>query len=244
MTFLTNLDDGNLQAGVVPTFSLSQRGRAGLELLGAMQKYSSGTLRPLAAENFEKTKEGAALTKAHAENDPSLSPKERIAAAKVVCESDNVYRLERFCQRFVGEEVFNRGIPAIEERREKFNAFDQAQGEVETQGSLQLNENLEIPKYFDAVEWHLEPGGWDGYDLYGALFAYGVGPYVFRHGGYAAVGVGEDITNQRVRTVQQFPKRAMLAFMSRAAAAFRRCGLCTPYSRMLNFTVLIFRRCC
>nr|WP_246543836.1 class I SAM-dependent methyltransferase [Novosphingobium profundi] len=73
-------------------------------------------------------------------------------------------------------------------------------------GSLTLDEGLEIPRYYARVEWHLEPGGWDGYDLYGALFAFGVGPYVFSKGGYAAVGIGDDIVNQRVKTIAQFPK--------------------------------------
>lgn len=206
MTFLTRLDDGSLKDGTAPTFALSQRGRSGLELLGAIQKYSSGTLRPIAAKNFEADQDGKALSEDHASEAPKMMQRERIAKAKEVCERDPVYRLERFFQRYVAEENFNRGIPAIEERREQFLAYDAALGEGADIGSLELAENLSLPKYYDRIEWHLEPGGWDGYDLYGPLFAFGVGPYVFRHGGYAAVGVGDDITNQRVETIKQFPK--------------------------------------
>jgi SAM-dependent methyltransferase len=207
MTFLTKVDDDTLGAeGAASTVSLSQRGRSGLELLGSMQKYSSGVLRPIAAENFAANPEGAALAKRHAERDGSTSEKERISAARKVCEQDNVYRLERFIQRYVAEENFNRGIPAVEERRAELEGFARAQPAGEAGGSLDLSAKIAPPKYYAQVEWHLEPGGWDGYDLYGALFAFGVGPYVFRHGGYAAVGVGEDITDQRERTVRQFPK--------------------------------------
>lgn len=206
MTFLTRLDDTGLAAGSVPSFSLSQRGRAGLELLGSIQIFSSGTLRPIAAERFEKDSEGHALAQDHAAQSPALTTRERIQRAKTLCERDNVYRLERFLQRYVAEENFNRGIPAIEERRAQFEAFDAQQGDAEALGSLELADTIDIPKYYDRIEWHLEPGGWDGYDLYGALFAFGVGPMVFRHGGYAAVGIGDDITQQRLKTVAQFPK--------------------------------------
>ncbi|WP_033926148.1 class I SAM-dependent methyltransferase [Sphingomonas sp. 35-24ZXX] len=206
MTFLTRLDDSSLAAGSIPTFSLSQRGRSGLELLGSIQKFSSGTLRPIAAERFANDAEGHALAQDHASSSPDLTTRERIQRAKTLCERDNVYRLERFLQRYVAEENFNRGIPAIEERRAQFEAFDAKQGQADALGSLDLPDRIDIPKYYDRIEWHLEPGGWDGYDLYGALFAFGVGPMVFRHGGYAAVGVGDDITQQRLKTVAQFPK--------------------------------------
>ncbi len=206
MPFLTRLDDTGLAKGSIPAFSLSQRGRAGLELLGSIQIFSSGTLRPIAAERFEKDSEGHALAQDHAAQSPDLTTRERIQRAKTLCERDNVYRLERFLQRYVAEENFNRGIPAIEERRAQFEAFDAQQGDAEALGSLELADAIDIPKYYDRIEWHLEPGGWDGYDLYGALFAFGVGPMVFRHGGYAAVGIGDDITQQRLKTVAQFPK--------------------------------------
>lgn len=206
MTFLTNLDDKSLKSGAVPTFALSQRGRAGMQVLGSIQKYSSGVLRPIASENFETSARGRELAADHAADTSTPATRERIAEARKVCESDPVYRLERFFQRWVAEENFNRGIPAIEERRAKFEAFNAAQGETELLGTLDLSAKIDVPKYYDRIEWHLEPGGWDGYDLYGALFAYGVGPYVFSQGGYAAVGVGDDITGQRLKTIKQFPK--------------------------------------
>src|SRR3546814_10102868 len=64
----------------------------------------------------------------------------------------------------------------------------------EAVGSVELDPAIEAPAYHAQTEWHLEPGGWDGYDLYGPLFAFAVGPHVSRHGGYAAVGAGADIT--------------------------------------------------
>ena len=206
MTFLTKMEDSGLKEGRAPTFALSQRGRSGMELLGSIQKASAGYLRPIAKETFEQDGEARELSEDHQSASPRRAARQRIAAARDICERDNVYRLERFLQRYVAEENFNRGIPAIEEKREEFLAFDAVQNDVEDLGTLDLGSGAERPKYYDRVEWHLEPGGWDGYDLYGALFAFGVGPMVFRHGGYAAVGIGDDISQQRVRTIEQFPK--------------------------------------
>src|SRR3546814_6718480 len=89
-----------------------------------------------------------------------------------------MFRLERFLQRHVAEENFNRGIPAVEERRAMFAGFIAA--DREAVGSLELDPAIEAPAYHAQTEWHLEPGGWDGYDLYGPLFAFAVGPHVFR----------------------------------------------------------------
>jgi SAM-dependent methyltransferase len=81
-----------------------------------------------------------------------------------------------------------------------------AEGQIDDPERLQLDPELVPPLYQSRTEWHLEPGGWDGYDLYGPLFAFAVGPHVFRHGGYAAVGAGADITQQRIAAVRQLPR--------------------------------------
>ncbi len=205
MTFLTKLDDATLDARAKPAFGLSQRGRAGLEILGSIQKYSSGQIRPRARAVFEADPEAANLAVEHAADANGTGARARIARARQIADGQPLFRLERFLQRYVAEENFNTGIPAVEERREQFERFMDLPVERAAGGTLELAE-VELPKYFEGVEWHLEPGGWDGYDLYGPLFAFGVGPLVFSKGGYAAVGIGDDITEQRVRTVRQFPK--------------------------------------
>jgi SAM-dependent methyltransferase len=200
MTFFTS-------ASPTAPMGLTQRGRAGLELLGSLQKFSSGTLRRHAREHFEDSAEGKALAADH--GDPSRQDKpvvmERVDRATRLAESDPIYRMERFFQRYVACDIWNRAIPAIEERRAQFEPFVAAPtGEL--LGSLELDPAVSSPRYFSEIEWHLEPGGWDGYDLYGPVFAFGIGPLVFRHGGYAAVGVGADILQQRLDAVRQLPK--------------------------------------
>lgn len=202
MTFFTKSTPQEAAAPV----GLTQYGRAGMQMLGSIQKFSSSKLRERARENFYATAEGKALADAHEngtqDRDAVLK---RVKDAKAVAYADPVFRLERFFQRYVAEENFNRGIPAIEERREYFETFAKTMPENPI-GSLELVPDLDVPLYQARTEWHLEPGGWDGYDLYGPLFAFAVGPHVFRHGGYAAVGAGADITQQRLDVIRQLPR--------------------------------------
>lgn len=204
MTFLTNLEDPKLAPAARPAFGLSQRGRSAMEILGSIQKFSSGHIRPRARADFEGDARAAPLIADHAADKNGTGGRERIAAARAIADAKPLFRLERFIQRYVAEENFNTGIPAIEERRAQFEAFSNSPASGSAGGTLELAE-VERPKYYE-MEWHLEPGGWDGYDLYGALFAFAVGPLVFSKGGYAAVGVGDDITQQRVQAVRQFRK--------------------------------------
>ena len=206
MTFLTKLDSPELDRRARPSFGLTQHGRASCEFLGSLQSFSSGQIRPKARAAFEADGEAQALSVEHAADDTGAGGRARIAKAKAIAESKPEYRLERFFQRYVAEENYSTGIPAIEERRKEFLQFLDMPVEQGAGGTLELDDTLDIPKYYSAVEWHLEPGGWDGYDLYGPLFAFGIGPHVFSKGGYAAVGVGDDITQQRIDAVRQFPK--------------------------------------
>ena len=203
MTFLTNLDDPKL-AATRPSFSLSQRGRASMEILGDIQKYAASQLRPAARAEFEADPATAPLTAEHKADVQGTTARPRIARARAIADQKPLFRLERFLQRWVAEEVFNSGIPAIEERRAEVTAFLAAPLATSAGGTLDIT-NQSPPRYWQ-TEWHLEPGGWDGYDLYNPMFAFAVGPYIFSKGGYAAVGVGDDIAQQRIETVKQFPK--------------------------------------
>jgi len=171
MTFFT----ASVPQSVRPPAGLGQRGRAGLELLGATQKYAASHLRPAARAAFEASQAGADLARAHAQAAAPAEMRRVVAETTSVVERDPVWRMERFLQRYVGEESFAQGIQAVEERRAMFAAF-LAPPAQPTRGTLELDPGLVPPKYYSATEWHLEPGSWDGYDLYGAVFAFGLGP--------------------------------------------------------------------
>ena len=184
---------------------LSQRGRAGLELLGSVQSYSSSVVRSQARADFETDPDGNAISEASNWNRQNEPWDERINKAREIARRSPNYRLERFLQRYVAEEIFLRGVPAVEERRQQFEALSMHETD-HTLGSLELDEKMEMPDYYDGVDWHLEPGGWDGYDLYGPFLTYVATPYLYKYGGYAAVEHGDDIIQQRIDVVKQLPK--------------------------------------
>ena len=186
--------------------TLDQRGRSGLEILGSMQKFTSAYVRGKAKAAFEADPEGAAIVRGW--NDRHNEPwAERIAKARDVAERSAAYGAERLLQRYVAEEVYVRGIPATERRRKEAEAFIQSPIEKPAGGTLELDPNVKYPNWYD-IEWHLMPGGWDGYDLIGATMSSGIAPLVFRHGGYAAVESGDDILQQRIDVAKQFPKKS------------------------------------
>jgi SAM-dependent methyltransferase len=184
---------------------LSQRARASVQVLGAMQDFSSGALRPVARACFENDPDGQAImarTDVVGVNEPWSA---RNARTREVCERYPAYLFERFMQRYVAEEVYLTGIPAAFQMQDQLSDYANDFG-PDVGGSLELNPDMEKPGYFEN-DWHIQPGGWDGFDLYGAMFSFIVAPNVFKYGGYAAVGNREDISRNRDDCVAQFPKR-------------------------------------
>jgi len=185
--------------------SLSQEGRAGLQLLGNLQEYTSSKLRERVHEDFYSDAEMAAIGdqpigKRGAEAEDAIAQK-----AAAVADGIQTHRFERFYQRIVAEDVYNRGIPAAEELRPKAGAFLAPPTDLPDGVDLTLNPDLDLPESFKDVEWHLMPGGWEGYDMSGVMFMAGVSPFIFARGGYAAVQPRADIMNQRQRYLDQLP---------------------------------------
>lgn len=182
---------------------LSQSGRAGLQFMGSLQRFSSTALANDAKHSFYHSDSWAEAPIGN----KSLEEIESVLSdAKSHANAIPTHRWNRFYQRIVAEAVYDRGIPAAEERRKDAEPLLEPAPASESSGSLALNPGLAMPEYYDGVEWHLMPGGWDGYDLSFVMFMAGVVPYIFRHGGYAAVEVDADIFAQRTGVLRQLPK--------------------------------------
>ena len=188
------------------TVTFAQRGRSGMEFLGSLQNYVAGTVRQRARADFNADPEGAAMAKGWKDrhNEPWS---ERIAKAKAVAERSATYRYDRLMQRYVAEEVYTKGLLATEQRRPEAQAF-YALPIPKAGGTLELDPNLKVPAYETETEWHLMPGGWDGYDLMGINMGSGVGPLVFARGGFAAVEADDDLRQQRIDVAKQFRKKS------------------------------------
>lgn len=188
---------------------LPQTGRAGLQFMGDLQVFSSTALRRAAHEAFYDDAQMNALGDAPLGNKPPQQLDDLVEQAKRVAEQIPAHRFNRLYQRMVAEAVYDRGIPAAEEKRgEVGDLFAPVSDVHPNAGTLTLNPDLNDPEYAADVEWHLMPGGWDGYDLSMVMFMSGVMPYIFKKGGYAAVDVGVDIFAQRLDVLNQLPERA------------------------------------
>lgn len=188
--------------------NLEQRGRAGLQFLGSLQQWSSSELRDQAEADFAAQAEAPELTKEFASDVRPHVWQGRLDRARNVAERSKAYRFNRFFQRWVAEQNFIRAIPAVERQRAAWENFAAAKA-PQDRSRLLLNPDLPIPAWYEGVEWHLEPGGWDGYDLAMPMFAAGIGPHVFSLGGFAAVDVDCDIKSQRYNVIKLFRNPAM-----------------------------------
>ncbi|WP_373492334.1 hypothetical protein [Parasphingorhabdus sp.] len=167
-------------------------------------------MRSSAKADFENQPEAAELEVRW--NDPAENKgwEQKIDSAREVAERSEHYVYERFLQRYVAEEVYLRGVLAVEELREHFQPYLNDAGLPEC-GRLELDQSISIPEYYKDVEWHLEPEGWDRYDLYGPMFAFVSMSHIFVHGGYAAVGPGDDIVAQRKSVIASLPETVQTA---------------------------------
>jgi SAM-dependent methyltransferase len=185
---------------------LSQRGRSSMEFLGALQRYAGGVLRDQAHEDFFADPEGASLGRKPIGERPEAEMDAIVAKAEEIANRSANYRFNRFYQRLVAEQVYDKGIPYVEEHRAKVEPMLKAPLDMSQAGTLTLHPEVEEPASYAGVEWHLMPGSWDGYDLSPALFTAAIGPHVFRHGGYAAVVAGANILAHREMVLRQLPK--------------------------------------
>jgi len=189
--------------GRVAVLTPRQSTRASLDILKSILKVSSRDLREHSRAKFEASDAGQALAQAHAAPASQDAVRERVAQAKALAESDPIYRLERFYQRFVAEEYMARGMIAAAENQDRLKeiAATPRQG---AGGALRLNPSLTPPDYYADVEFHLMPGGWDGSDLYNHTG--GFNSYIYRGGGFAAVPIDSNLYEQRLGAARQLPK--------------------------------------
>jgi SAM-dependent methyltransferase len=190
-----------------PIKGLRQRGRAGLQLLGALQAYSSSELLAKAKADFSADPESEALREEFKRPARENEWTERLARARAVAATSKAFRHNRFFQRWVAEELYRRALPATEARRAFFTVTNGEQVPSDGRSTLLLNPDFELPDWYAGVEWHLQVGGYDGYDLASPMFVHAIGPHVFSRGGYAAVPVGADIREHRARVIAQLRNR-------------------------------------
>lgn len=184
--------------------TMDQQARAGLQFLGSLQVFSSGPLLKQAKEDFAGQPEARQLDAEFSRPGEQEDWARRVQSAKRVAERCTTYRFNRLYQRYVAEENWVRSLKGVERKRDAFAAAFPAVQAPKDAERLELDPGLKMPEYYDGVEWHLQPGGLDGYDLTAPMAMAGFIPYVFNRGGFAAVAVDDDIMAQRKEVLKQF----------------------------------------
>lgn len=185
---------------------LGQRGRASMQVLGSVQVCAFHALRTAARDEFLATEGGQALAAEHADGpSDAASVRDRLRRAGQQAGKGSKFRLERFLQRYVAEENWRRGIVAVEAMRERFSDFAEAPPTPKC-ASLELDASLEAPAFHSNVEFHLQPGGWEGYDLYGPVLSNAIYPHVFARGGFAAMPATPAAIGYRPRIIGMLPR--------------------------------------
>ncbi|MEM7704414.1 MAG: class I SAM-dependent methyltransferase [Pseudomonadota bacterium] len=205
--------------------NVDQRARAGLQFLGSLQVFSSTELQQQAETDFDDAVEAPVLTRDFQQDTDRNGWLQRIDQAREVVERSPAFRFNRLYQRYVAEENWVRAITGVERRREVFTKVAPTAPPA-SDPRLHLNPELEMPDYYQGVEWHLQPGGLDGYDLSAAMAFSGFIPYVFARGGFAAVAVGDNLLQQRRDVIQQFRSDNLKCIYDPGCGGSGTLGLC------------------
>src|SRR3546814_13059530 len=80
MTFFTNA----APTGAQPAFGLTQNGRAGMQMLGSIQKFSSTKMREAARTCFDESEAGQALIAEHRQGNAERPERKSVAEGKRV----------------------------------------------------------------------------------------------------------------------------------------------------------------
>lgn len=179
---------------------IGQHGRAGVDMLGAMQKFAASKVRRAAREAFFADPAAAPLAEGPPAEDRA-SIMQWVGQARDAAGQQPLYRIERFVQAYVALSIYEFGIPAVERVRDRFTLPSDADADA----GIDTNPAPAMPDYY-GNDWHLRPGGWDGYDLYGPHGAHVIRP-IFRLGGFAAAPVGSNIGQQRLDVIAELPRR-------------------------------------
>ncbi|MEU5842155.1 class I SAM-dependent methyltransferase [Rhodococcus sp. NPDC047139] len=153
---------------------LQQAHRAGLEFLGATQKFTGGVLQSDARREYLNAVPEA----------PTGLDERRASVARVLADSP-AWAFDRFITRWVAEEVYVRALPAVESIRPTVEAWL-----ASPEQQLEVDPDVVPPSYWEN-EFHLTPGGWNGHDLMGPAITELVFHYVLVPGGVGAVRTGQ-----------------------------------------------------
>lgn len=122
-------------------------------------------------------------------------------------EPDPAYQVSRGLQRLSQEAMWRTVIDGLERRGPELEAaLEAGAGPDRAGGSLALDPDLEMPRYYDSNEFHLQPGNYHGHPLAGPVYEVGVATYTMHRYGKA----GDEMGRALVSVLPERPYRRIL----------------------------------
>jgi len=108
-------------------------------------------------------------------------------------EHDPLYQSSRGLQRLSQESMWRETISGLEARRAEIEA--ELDRPCDAPGSMTLDPTLEMPRYYDASEFHLQPGNYHRDTLAGPVYELGVATYTMHRYGKTGDEMGRALVS-------------------------------------------------
>jgi len=159
---------------------LPRENQARLDFVEGVKTFVATALVPSLRRSFE-------ARVAEEEPDEASLRDRRSMAARL--EGDRLYQASRGLQRISQEAMWREVRRGLETRQGELEAELSAEGGP-AGGTLELAPGLAMPRYYEANEFHLQPGNYQGHPLSGPIYELGVATYTLHRYGRAGDEMG------------------------------------------------------
>jgi SAM-dependent methyltransferase len=145
--------------------TLARPDQARLDLISGVKALTGYAITPKVRERFERWASQSQV--------PETQLRDRAYLGSVIG-ADPLYQASRGLQRVTQELMWEGVARGLYDRRPTLEAELESPAPAGYRGSLRLNPDLEIPRYFSETEFHLQPGGLGTDPLTGPIYEIGV----------------------------------------------------------------------
>lgn len=167
--------------------TLPRRDQARLDFVEGLKVFVAGEAVPALRRAYD------AWTSKEGPDEAALRDRKAMAAR---WEHDPTYQVSRGLQRLSQEAMWRTVIDGLERRGDALDAeMSAAVGPDAVGGTLALDPSLAMPRYYDANEFHLQPGNYHRHRLAGPVYEVGVATYTMHRYGKAGDEMGRALVS-------------------------------------------------
>lgn len=163
---------------------LTRPHQARLDMIEGLKTFVASQVMPVLREEFD------AWTEQRQPAEEQLRDRKFMAER---LEHDPLYQASRGLQRLSQESMWREAIHGLAGRRAAIEA--ELDRPCDAPGSLTLDPGLEMPRYYDASEFHLQPGNYHRDTLAGPVYELGVATYTMHRYGKAGDEMGRALVS-------------------------------------------------